>query len=100
MCERHGRAGLADVCIHIGEAVSLRSRLNDVVSASFNMGNFANEEDAQMILVFTYCQPCAETYGFPERSCELPGANWDEMSTRGQFTGVCAECLNELSWLE
>ena len=96
ICEQHGRAGLADVCIHIAEAVTLRSRTNNVVSIRFKMGHFANQVDAEVILVLTYCPNCAEDYGFPTANCELTDSDWEEFARGGQFTGVCAECLKEV----
>ena len=93
LCEDHGRAGLADVCIHIAEAVSSRSPTPDVVSVKFQMGNFGNQREAAVILVLNYCRLCAVDHGFPTQDCELPGEAWEVVSKRGQFTGVCGACL-------
>ncbi len=96
ICEHHGRAGLADVCIHIHEAVSTGSRMSDVFSASFRMGNFNNREGAEIVFTLNYCRKCATTHGLPTHNCEFPEANWEGLENKSQFTGVCGECLKDL----
>ena len=95
ICEHHGRAGLADVCIHVAEAVSSGSQAHDVVSAHLRITNFGNQA-AEMILTLSYCHSCATDYGFPTRNSELQEAALEAVLTRGQFTGVCRECLNDV----
>lgn len=94
-CEQHGRAGLADVCVHVAEAVSAQSRVPDVVSASFRMGRFGSQADAEIVLMLTYCLMCARDHGFPTHNCNLPETEWEDVFGKGQFTGVCADCLKE-----
>ena len=95
LCERHGRAGLADVCHHIALAVSSRVTPPEVITAEFNFGDFAGIPDAPMILSLRYCQSCVEDFGFPPESRELPDTEFDTMAGKGLFTGTCASCLRE-----
>jgi hypothetical protein len=95
ICERHGRAGLADVCHHITLAVSANMTPPEVITAKFNFGNFAGIPDAPMIFLLQYCQSCVADFGFPPESCELPDIEFDTMTGRGLFTGTCASCLLE-----
>lgn len=97
ICGHHGRAGLADVCIHVAEAVSSGSRAHDLVSARFRMGNFGNQQDAEMIFTLSYCHACAMDHDFPTRNSDLPEAAWEAIFARGQFTGVCSECLKDVT---
>ena len=97
ICEHHGRAGLADVCIHIHEAVTSRSGAHNVVTARFKVGNLGNQQDTDVIFTLFYCATCATEYGFPTSNCELPEADWEEFDTRGQFTAVCYECMKEVT---
>jgi hypothetical protein len=95
MCERHGRAGLADVCYHIALAVSTRVTPPEVIIAEFNFGNLAGIPDAPMIFLLKYCRSCVEDFGFPPESRELPDAEFDTMVGEGLSTGTCASCLRE-----
>ena len=95
ICEHHGRAGLADVCIHVAEAVSSGSGAHDVVSARIRMGSFGNQQDAEMILTFIYCHACAIQHGLPNHDSDLPEDVSDAVFAEGEFTGVCGECLDQ-----
>jgi len=95
ICEHHGRAGLADVCIHVAEAVSSGSPTHDIVSARFRMGRFSNQQDAEVIFTLSYCQACAMDHGFPTSDSDLFEGAWERVVAGDKFTGVCGQCLRE-----
>ena len=95
ICERHGRAGLADVCEHLALAVSSRSTPPQVITIKFNFGEFAAMPGADMVLMNMYCRNCAEEFGFPPSSGDLPASEWQPMIEAGRFTGLCSTCLSD-----
>ena len=67
ICEHHGRAALADVCIYIHEAVDQRSRAHNVVSARFRMGNFGGQQHAEVIFTLFFVPRVLWTIAFSKK---------------------------------